>query len=240
MAIKKTTWTKLIQRNSEFSAEKALLSSTAITSQLSAIDNAIQGKGMVGYISALHTTMLDRYINQSANEIWKDLPIYISTYKEHDFRIWYLLADSLTRYLAFYLKILTDDGFARRFIYDRSFTNRSNTSQTNKGYNSETPQIALQNFDEAINYASSLNKEEQVASGGQAGTSQDVHTGKTFDEAIKNARLIFFNDLADWIAKIPNMVYKYYALDSMPVTGVIIESREYLRGLFETEKEFVE
>ena len=240
MAIKKTTWTKLIQRNSEFTAEKALLSTTDIMNQLSAVDAGLVAKGMVGYLSALHTTMLTRYINQSANEVWKDLPIYISTYKEHDFRIWYLIADSLTRYLSFYKKILTDDGFARRFVYDRQFHNESATSQSNKDYNSETPNIELDNFEDAIKYASSLSKQEQDAEGEQAGTSQDVHTGKTFDEAIKNARLIYFNELADYIARIPNMIYKYYSLDSMPVTGVIIESREYLRSLFKTEKEFVE
>ena len=54
---------------------------------------------------------------------------------------------------------------------------------------------------------------------------------------MKNLRLVFYNDLMDFIAWIPNIIYNYYCLDSRPAPALVKEYYSSLVNSFELENE---
>lgn len=67
-----------------------------------------------------------------------------------------------------------------------------------------------------------------------SGNSTTNVTGVTWEEARKNLSLIFFNELKDYIMRIPEMIYSYYSIDTMPFTDLTKEYFDYLDSLFES------
>ena len=67
-----------------------------------------------------------------------------------------------------------------------------------------------------------------------SGNSTTNVTGVTWEEARKNLSLMFFNELKDYIMRIPEMIYSYYSIDTMPFTDLTIEYFGYLHSLFES------
>ena len=188
-----------------------------------------QVKGLIDYIN-------DYYFTAGETCVWKDMPIYMSSFKEKDKRIVFTLRDRLLKYLRFFTKMITDDGLMRRMSVSRNFSNNSTDNNTSRNYYSETPQESLDNFETAIiQYASNLTKDTSNRNGTQSGNSSETATNLSWDEGMKNLRLVFYNDLVDFIAEIPNIVYNYYCLDSRPAPALVSEYYRSLIDLYRLE-----
>lgn len=181
-------------------------------------------------LSALYETVLYSYLLQHHEHInlWKDMPIYVSSYKRNDLRVVNEISRRLWEYLGFYKKILTDDGVARKVITHRTFANNGSSSGNYKNYESDTPQTQLTNFDDAIDYASRLEKNEDSRETSKAGVTDYDLKSFNWDEALKNLKMVFYNDLCRYINSIPVLLYNYYALDEYPVSESI---KEYFHTL---------
>lgn len=167
----------------------------------------------------------------TANGIWKDLPIWLSSFKENDRRFSFIIRDKLTRYMTFLTKMVIDEGLQRKLSIDKGFNNSASSGSRDKGYFSETPQMELDNFEEGIAYASNLSKNESTANSSQNGTSYTRESEATWKEQMENLRFAFYNELAEYIANIPNMAYSYFCLDGRPAGDIQIEYRKYLKDV---------
>ena len=176
--------------------------------------------------------------------IWKDLLIFVSSYKENDKRFIYLLCSKLREYLDFYKKILTDEGIQRSMVYAKTYTNNGSASSTERGLDSTTPQNSNlydpQNpesdslFDQAIaNYASSIDKSKASSTSQSYGGSTTNVSGVTWDEAKKNIQLLFFNELKDYIMSIPERIYSYYSIDTIPAPELFKLTLEHIKAVEE-------
>ena len=225
MVIKKE-WNELVTQNSLTS-----IVDNDTMSLATALDSAMNTKyGTSSKISTLLTHIKSDYLTASQDGVWYKLPIWLSSYKEGDKRVVYGLNDRLNKYLRFFTKMITDDGLARQMSIDRGFENHSGESDTNKRYDSDTPQEELDNFETAIiKYASGLSKDQRSRTANQNGTSYERAKNLSWDEGMKNLRLVFYNDLVEFISSIPQIVYNYYCLDSRPFPDLV---REYYKGLF--------
>lgn len=214
---------------------------TNIDDTLEEIDTLVNDKGISinSVLSSLFTCVKNDYLTVDTN-LWKDLPIYLSSYKLNDKRVWYVLKQKLIEYCGFYKKLLTDDGVSRRIATHHSFdTDRDNTSDTKNIdsntpnytglFDSETETITNAKFEEAIaNFASDMSHAKGVGHQDDSGESDTVITGYSWTEAEKNIRYVYFNELVDFIARIPEMIYDYYSLDTYP-TPVLV--REYFKNI---------
>lgn len=229
---KKTTWQELIVKTKTDEILDGHVDATA-----EEIDTLYLNKfGVDSKISALIQYMNGSYFatgDDLSNNPWKDLPIFISSYAENDQRLYYQLSQKINDYLAFYKKIITDDGLALKMTIQRYYASTGSSSNTNKNIESETPSIALDNFDQGIAYASNLSKQTNDSEDSASGNSTDTHTKKTWDEEMKNMRLLFYNELVDYIANLPELIYNHYCLDSTPWWEIVKRSREYIRHAFE-------
>ena len=178
----------------------------------------------------------------SVNGVWKDLHIYTSSFKWNDRRIIHLIKNKVREYMLFYRKLVTDDGVSRNLSYAKNYENSGSASSIERGTNSETPQnSSLYNpsqpesdslFDEAIaDYASNINKNKASSSSSNEGNSTTVVTGGTWDEQKKNLELVFFNELKEYIISIPDRIYSWYALDTVPFTELQVMRGEYYKEL---------
>lgn len=228
MAVKKMMWDELLSQNNNLTS---LISADII--QLGAnVDSAFATKySFTTTIEDLLACIRDDYLK--ANGLWKELPIWLSSFKEADKRFVLKVQDNLTRYLAFYTKMITDEGLQRKLVIDKGFSNEAHSQTGDKGYFSETPQIGLTNFDDAINYASNLTKNQGNADSAQSGTSYTREQEATWKEQMENLRFAFYNDLVEYIARIPNMAYSYFCLDGRPAGELQIEFRKYLIDVVE-------
>ncbi len=163
--------------------------------------------------------------------IWEDLPIYLSSYKENDRRLSLHIKDNLKRYIRFYTKMITDDGLAKRIVINRTFENTTEGESTDKNIYSETPSIELDNFEEGIKYASNLSQNSNDNTLNASGENEEISKTTTWEEELKNVRFAFYNDLIDYIEKIPNLLYEYYALDSRPAKELIKATHEYFKTI---------
>ena len=231
MVIKKK-WTEQIQTVSLNS-----LIDTGIMTQGQALDSAMNTKfEIVTNVSGLLSYIKDYYLVNSDACVWKDMPIYMSSFKEKDGRIVYTLKDRLLKYLRFFTKMITDEGLARQMSIDRGFDNSGSASESRKNYYSETPQEELDNFETAIvKYASNLSKDAVTSSNSQGGTSYERAKTTSWDEGMKNLRLVFYNDLVDFISSIPNIIYNYYCLDSRPAPALVKGYIENIINAFKIE-----
>ena len=217
MVVKKK-WNELVTQNS--------LSSIIDTNTIAlgtTLDSEMNTKyGTFSNIEDLLKHIKNDFLTSSSNGVWYELPIYMSSFKEKDKRVLYGLNDRLNKYIRFFTKMLVDDGLARQMSIDRGFDNHSGESDTNKRYDSETPSEEIDNFETAIiKYASALSKDQRNRTANQNGTSYERAKNLTWDEGMKNLRLVFYNDLVDFISSIPNIVYNYYCLDSRPAPDLV-------------------
>lgn len=202
---------------------------TDLESLIDEVDSA--QVNLVGYsnlnalLYELEVVLCQKPLEQS---MWKDLLIYTSSYKDTDCRYVQLLIQKLYEYAGFYNKVLTDEGVQRHLVYAKDYSNQGQASSTERGTDSVTPQNSnLYNsdettadtlFDEAIaNFASGINKNKASSSSSSSGDSTTTVTGTTWDEQKKNLQMLFYNELCDYIMSIPERIYAYYSLDSIPV-----------------------
>lgn len=236
MVVKKT-WNELLQENNG-------LTTNLITQKLSelatALDSAFNTKyGESNTLSKIANLLAgiqsDYFVvmpSESGNGLWEDLPIYLSSYKLKDRRCANYFYDKLMKYITFLTKMITDEGLQRKMVVSRNFSNRNTSHNTDKNVYSETPQLELQSFEEAINYASNVSRNDNDGGSTQAGTSGETATNVNWEEALKNLQFAFYNELVDYICSIPNEVYRYYSLDSYPCTELLKYSYETLRNLY--------
>lgn len=241
MSVKKIKWTTLV---SQIDAQDVF---DDTEQEVEYIDNKINAFSQSYRAKALKELLeyVDDYLLKDNDIcIWKDLNIYVSSFKEKDRRIILLIKNKIREYLMFYKKILTDDGIVRRMSYNKSYSNSGDANSSERGTNSETPQNsnlydpahpesdAL--FDQAIaDYASGINKNKALSHSESEGESETIVSGTTWEEQKKNIQLLFFNELKEYIMSIPDIIYRWYAIDTMPYTEII---REYIK----TTREWVE
>lgn len=171
----------------------------------------------------------DNYLSETDGNLWKDMPIFISSYKLLDIRILEELRIRLVQYLGFYQKILVDEGVARKLVTHRTFAGNGTSTGNYKNYESDTPQINLTNFDEGIEYATRLEKNDDTRTTNKAGVTDYELKSFNWDEALKNLKMLYYNDLIRYINSIPVLIYNYYALDQYPVCQTVKEYFDYIK-----------
>lgn len=241
MAIMRTTWDELVLTESfqtQMNKFKKLPTATNTISELCiALDSLVTEK--LGVENAVYNigNMLE-YIGRAyfgltgyTHTNWEGMPLVMSSYKIKDTRIVNLIYNNLIQYMGFYQKVLTDEGFARTLSLHREYSDSGESSGNNKNYYSETPQIQLTNFDEAINYASSLEKNEDAQENSREGESTTTSTHRSWDETVKGMKMMFFDELVNYISRIPNMIYSYYSLDNLPVPELVQNTFNYFKQM---------
>lgn len=185
-------------------------------------------------IKNIYTEITSHFTNPTeADNYWADMPIFVSSWNWKDKSIFGETILRLTQYLGFYKKILTDKGLARSVVTHREYSNSGESDGTNKNFNSETPRITLDNFDDAIKYASNLAKNVDHTESSTEGESDLGVTSKSWEEEEKNLKYIFYNDLCDYIRKIPHWIYSQYALDTAPQDYIREETFKYFKDMYE-------
>lgn len=247
MSVVKMKWSELMTKvfPSRLSASISNLT-TAVTSA-----NNLQAEliGSSNILNVYNEMLIILCQNQNVVSPWKDLYIYGSSFKLEDCRYAQLLLQKALEYTGFYKKILTDEGIQRHLVYGKSYSNSGTASSTERGTDSVTPQNSnLYNpveatadtmFDEAIgNYASSINKNKASSSSSSSGSSTTNVSGTTWEEEKRNMEMLFYSELINYIATIPERIYSYYALDTMPAPELMKNFVGYLdevRDIFKDE-----
>lgn len=235
MAVVKMTWNDLVT-----STGIQYLIDNTITGLGDNLDSAFETKygtrtNIASLLASINTQYLKPTPQVGSPNLWEDLPIYLSSYKVKDSRALSTIKDKLIRYLKFFTKMITDDGITRNLVTSRNFANNNSSTTVDKNLYSETPQIQLDNFENAIKYASNVARNDSNVTGAQSGASGETVTSKSWDEQMKNLRFAFYNDLAEFIADIPNILYNYYSLDSYPVPALVKARRDYYKNLVENQ-----
>lgn len=236
MAVKKIKWSTLM---SNLSICSALADLTAVIDEIDDLLNE-NISSSEDYLRALFDNVEGVFHPQTS--IWKDMPIFISSYKEHDARFANLLCNKVREYINFYYKILTDSGVQRALAYSKSYSNSGSSSSQERGTDSVTPQNASlydsqhpesdSLFDQAIaDFASSINKTKGSTTSSTSGSSSTNVSGTTWEEAKQNLKLMFFNELKDYLMSLPERVYAYYSLETMPIRFLHEEFINYIKGL---------
>ena len=185
-------------------------------------------------LTSIYTEIINHFTTTTeADNYWADMPIYVSSYNWRNKSVFGKTILRLTQYLGFYKKLLTDNGLARSVVTHRTYSNEGESDGTNKGYDSKTPQINIANFDDAIKFASSLNKNEDHTESSTSGESALTVTSKSWEEEERNLKYLFYNDLCDYITQIPDWIYSEYALDSMPQDEIRIQTFKYFKDMYE-------
>lgn len=226
--IQKKLWTELVTSNN-----LAGVITTDVVTVAGQIDTLMNTKfnittSLATYISYIKTAFLT---SVEDNNQWGGLNIYVSSYSVGDERYVYLLNDKLRKYLAFYYKFINDNGLAKKVTVSRDYEDHSGSSNTTNSIHSETPQIELNNFEDGIKYASSMDKDTGSGTVNTHGENSELKTETTWDEAMNNLRTMLFNDLIDYINRIPNMLYNHYSLDTVPFTETIKATKQFLENL---------
>ena len=208
------------------------------------IDSIIEEES--GYIQTPLADLVD-YIDENLfnNDeqacIWWNMPLYTSTYIEKDARFLFLLKNKLREYLAFYKKILTDEGVQRHLVYDKEYENDGNSDNLERGINSNTPQNSSlydsehpesdAKFDQAIaDYASTIDKNKAHTTSHTEGSSGTTVSGTTWEEGKKNIQMMFFNELKDYIFSLPERIYSFYSLETIPAPEI---TKKFIEHLYE-------
>ena len=235
MSVKKMKWIDLLGTNPN------LINPNTLQSLLEECDTLFNSKLQTEETTPYaYTSLYDAYdsmfndylSDDEVSNLWKDMDIFISSFKENDQRIYRELLVRLTQYLGFYKKVLIDDGVARKLVTHRTYSGTGSSDGSYKNYFSETPQIQLTNFDDAINYASNLEKNEDSRETSKEGESDYELKSFNWDEALKNMKMVFYNDLIRYINSIPLLVYNYFALDEYPVGYSVVEYFKTLKDLY--------
>ena len=182
-------------------------------------------------VTNAYRSLEDYFTNVENDNVWNDLPLFVSSFKYKTKRIIDEIHNRLLQYMAFYLRILNDDGVARKLITHRSYSNSGESSGEYKNYESETPQVNLTNFDEGIKYASNLEKNEDSRSSSKEGESDFELKSFNWDEALRNMKMVFYNDLVRYILTVPFLIYDYYSLNQYPALESMKGYYEYIHTL---------
>lgn len=232
--VKKTKWINLMDaRTSQIEPiifQDLLEECDSLFSEkISSDEHTYEYTGLFDTYKLVYDSFFD---NDTTKNIWKDMDIFLSSFKENDRRIFHEIHMRMIQYLGFYKKILTDDGVARKMVTHRNYSGTGTSSGDYKNYYSETPQIELTNFDDAIKYASTLEKNEDSRDTSKEGESDFELKSFNWDEALKNMKMVFYNDLIRYINSLPLLVYDYYALDEYPVGYSIAEYFKTMKDLY--------
>lgn len=236
MAVKKIKWNQLM---SNIDAQDIF---DDTEQELIYIDNKINQFSQSYASKPLRDLMKcvdDNFLKSSNSNIWKNLDIYLSSYRENDKRFVLLMKNKLREYLGFYSKILTDTGVQRSLVYAKTYNASGSASSVERGFNSATPQNSSlydsthpesdSLFDEAIaNYASSIDKNKASSQTSSQGGSRTNVSGVTWEEQKKNLQLLFYNELKDYITSIPERLYSYYCLETIPAPELFKATVDYL------------
>ena len=232
MAVKKIKWKELM--TNVISA----LDDSDIEDDLEAIDTLVneylgeEAHITANYLASLFSYVKDDILTADSDGMWADIPVYISSYKEKDKRLIYLINAKLREYIGFYNKILTDEGVQRHLVYSKEYENDGNSDNIDRGINSNTPQNSNlydsthpesdSKFDQAIaDYASEIDKKKSHSNSHTEGTSGTTVSGTTWDEGKKNIQMIFYNELKDYIFSIPERIYHHYSLETIPAPELV-------------------
>lgn len=243
--IKKMTWGELMSKWGD--TGRVFENFDALSDKITEVDTLFTTKYGYCNLASLYNEVMIMLGNTVDESPWKDLKIYISSFKENDLRFIQLIIQKCLEYTAFYKKVLTDNGVKRALSYHKEYLNNSNASSTERGTNSDTPQNsnlydsehpesdAL--FDQAIaDYASAINKNKASSESQNVGSSETNVSGSTWDEQRKNLDLLFYNELKDYLMSIPERIYSYYSIDTIPVP----ELTKYFIGYLKNVKEMFE
>lgn len=229
----KKTWDEILQEDNEITT---IIDSDVITLATN-LDSAFNTKyGVTTKVATALTDIANDYLKPSNSEnargLWEDLPIFLSNYKLKDRRPSIQIKDNLIRYLRFLTKMITDEGLQRKMVVNRNFNNSNTSNNTDKNVYSETPQLEIQTFEEAISYASNVSRNDNSGSSTQAGTSGETATNVNWEESLKNLQFAFYNEIIAYIVSLPSELYNYYALDSRPITELVVARRKALCDLY--------
>jgi len=262
MAILKKTWkTQVLSAGNRQQLYSTLNSvhNQQLGNLLSAIDTYFESKtGVAGTgnkysLSSLYDVVMTMYLGGNSQQIqptqtslWDDMVLFVSSFKESDIRVFYEIRNNLFEYLGFYKKMLTNDGVARKIANHREYSDSRDSDGKNQGLNSVTPQnTALYNsttqkidnalFEQAIaDYASDISQDASVKHDEGEGESDSETSGYSWEEALKNVRLTFHNELTKYISSIPYLIYQYYSLETMPFPEIVKQYYDNIKGLFES------
>lgn len=230
--VTKKLWTELVTSN-----QLANIIDNDILTVANQIDTLLHDKfNIVGSLRTLMNYVKVAFFTSEGNNQWSGLNIYLSSYSLGDLRYGYLLNDKIKKYLAFYYKFIYDDGLAKTIATDRGYTDTPRVTTTDKNIHSELPQIELDNFEDGIKYASTMDKNTNSFTGENSGTAYERKSEVTWDEAMSNLRTALFNDLVDYVIRIPNMIYNHYSLDTMPFMEQVKATFRYFENLAEIYK----
>lgn len=250
MAIKKITWNQLMTNLSNcgylFNDEETegKKSTGDIIEEIDELVNAqIDENYEQKPLTNLVTYLQENVLVNTSDSIWDKMPLYTSTYIERDYRFIYLLKSKIREYLAFYKKILTDEGVQRHLVYDKEYENDGNSDNLERGINSNTPQNSSlydsehpesdAKFDQAIaDYASTIDKNKAHATSHTEGSSGTTVSGTTWEEGKKNIQMMFFNELKDYIFSIPERIYSFYSLETIPAPEL---TKKFIEHLYEVK-----
>lgn len=241
MAVKKIKWKELMNN---LSADDVF---DDISEELGAIDEALNGYLSESYsltpLTSLASYIETNIVTDDSDGMWADMPIWLSSYYEKDKRFILLMQNKLREYISFYKKILTDEGVQRHLVYSKEYENDGNSNNNERGTNSNVPQNSNlydsehpesnAKFDQAIaDYASSINKNKSDTTSHTEGTSGTTISGTTWEEGKKNIQMLFFNELKDYIMTIPERIYSYYALETIPAPDLV---KRFIQHLYEVK-----
>ena len=235
MAILKKTWIDLC--DDKVTELQALYNSNLLQTLATQIDTKLSTKVViepavsVTSVKDSFDTLEDYFTDDETKNVWFDLPLFTSSFKYRTKRILDEIYNRMIQYMSFYLRILEDDGVARKLVTHRNYENSGESNGEYKNYESETPQVELDNFDDAIKYASNLEKNEDTRTSSKEGSSDFELKSFNWDEALRNMKMVFYNDLVNYILSLPILVYNYYALDEYPVQESVIQYFKYIKDL---------
>ena len=235
MAILKKKWIDLC--DDKVTELQAFYNSTLLENLATQIDTKISSKIVITPSVSVTPVKdafdsLEEYFTDDENDnVWADLPLFTSSFKYKTKRILDEIYNRMIQYMSFYLRILEDDGVARKLVTHRDYSSTGQSSGEYKNYESETPQVELTNFDDAIKYASNLEKNEDLRNTQKWGGSNFELKSFNWDEALRNMKMVFYNDLVNYILSLPILVYNYYALDEYPIQESVVQYFKYLKDL---------
>ena len=233
MAVLKKTWNEVL-------TNKPLLTKAEFDSLFTEIDELLNSKIdeslSISLMKEVYDDVIDYYLTVGESNLWKDLPVFLSSFKLNDRRIFNTIRLKLLQYLGFYKRILENDGIARSVITHRTYSDDTTSQGVNRSRFSETPQVdvssqSVPSFDETLDYLSNMSKSTDDIVTNRDGESDLSVSSKTWDEEQKNLNMMFYNTLCEYVSRIPEMIYNYYSLDSYPIPEVISESINYYKSL---------
>lgn len=247
MAIKKLKWKDLMTNINPMSEI------IQFSDEIEGIDDLIN-ENLINYggqpLKEILLTLNTDILTNANTGIWANLNIYVSSFKEKDKRFIYLVSAKLREYIAFYKKILDNNGVQRALLYSKTYANDGNADSSERGTNSVTPQNSSlydpahpesdSLFDQAIaDFASSIDKNKTASNSHSEGESSTNVTGVTWEEGKKNLQLMFYNELKEYLVSLPERIYSFYSIDTIPapeLTKHFINYLEQVREMFESDE----